>query len=121
MPADRPIALTYTTPPTRNDHGEDVPGTPTLYNVWGTRRDGDSTYTFEVGGTRGSVVRRYRIRWFLEIANVAPSTLTFTDGTLDNAGDEITFTVTNKAEVTAQRRGQDLRRRWLDIEAIWSA
>ena len=95
----------------RNEHGEFVPGTMTPIGVWASRRDVSQERKIERQGTRTETLRDWRVRWDSRIAN-SPTTLLKVD---DGAE---TFTIINMVEVTEQRSGQDLRRRFLDLQGL---
>ena len=111
MPADRLITVNVTTAGMRNMYGEFVPGSTTAITVWASRRDKSQEDIAQEGGTTDSTRRDWRIRWDSRIAETLVSMLDVVDGAL-------TFNVLNMVEVTRQGRGQDLRRRFLDIQGV---
>ena len=113
MPADRRITINVTSEGHRNV-GRFVPGTVTALGVWASRLDKTLTDIATEGGTRNQGRRNWRIRWDARIANSPTRLLEVEDGAL-------TFTISNMVEVTQQRRGEpDLRRRFLDLEGVFS-
>ena len=111
MPADRRITINVSEEGTRNEHGEFVPGAITPIGAWASRRDVSQERKIERQGTRTETLRDWRVRWDSRIAN-SPTTLLKVD---DGAE---TFTIINMVEVTEQRSGQDLRRRFLDLQGL---
>ena len=112
MPADRRIVVNVSTAPTRNEHGELVPGAITPIGACASRRDVSQELKIERQGTRDETSRDWRVRWDSQIANSPTTLLKVEDG-----GE--TFTVINMVEVTEQRGGApDLRRRWIDLQGI---
>ena len=91
-----------------------VPGAVTAIRVYGTRRDKSAQDVVEEGGVRGEVRRDWRVRWDSRIAAVPVERLEV----VEDGG--LTFNVLNMTEVTQQRRGQPLRRRWLDLQGVYT-
>ena len=113
MPADRRITVNVEAEGDYNQYGEYVDGAVTPIEVWANRRDRRQEDIAEEGGMRDETRRDWRIRWDKRIASVPTSRLAVVDG----AG---TFSVLNVVEVTRQRQGQDLRRRLLDVQGVYS-
>ena len=113
MPADRRIIVNVMAEGTRPPElqGEYVPGTVTAIGAWASRRDVGQERKVERQGTRDETSRDWRVRWDSRIANSPTSLLKVVDG-----GE--TFTITNMVEVTRQRGGPDLRRKFLDLQGI---
>ena len=113
MPADRRIIVQLQTEGYRDPdlQGELVPGAVTTIGVWATRRDVGQELKTERQGTRDETSRDWRIRWNSRIALSPTSLLKVEDG-----GE--TFTITNMVEVTEQRGGPDLRRKFLDLQGV---
>ena len=114
MPADRRIVVNVSEPGYRDPalQGEWVPGAAiTAIGVWATRRDVGQELKIERQGTRDETSRDWRIRWDARIALIPTNLLQVVDG-----GEN--FLVTNMVEVTAQRGGPNLRRRFLDLQGI---
>ena len=114
VPADRRITINVTSEGHRDERGEYVPGAVTALGVWARRRDVSQESKVERGGTRGETSRDWRVRWDSRIASSTTANLKVEDG-----GE--TFNIINLVEVTQQRRGPDLRRRWLDLTGIRSS
>ena len=81
--------------------------------TWASRRDRTQEDIHEEGGVRDEARRDWRIRWDSRIANSSTRDIAVVDGTE-------TFTISNMVEVTRQRQGQDLRRRWIDLQGVHS-
>ena len=114
MPADRRITINVTSEGTRNpEHGEWIHGAVTAIGAWASRRDQSLTDIATEGGTRDQGRRTWRVRWDSRIANSPTRLLNVEDG-------PDTFTISNMVEVTEQRSGPDLRRRFLDLEGLYS-
>ena len=113
IPADRRIIVQVQGEGFRDPdlQGEFVPGEFVDYPMWASRRDVSQERKVERQGTRDEVSRDWRIRWDSRIANSPTSLLKVVDG-----GE--TFTITNMVEVTRQRGGPDLRRKFLDLQGI---
>ena len=111
MPADRRIIINVSEPATRNDQGEAVPGAVTPIGTWASRKDIGDERKLERQGTRQETSRDWRIRWDRRIALSPTLLLKVEDGAE-------TFTVINMVEVTEQRGGPNLRRRFLDLQGI---
>ena len=114
MPADRRIVVNVSEPGYRDPalQGEWVPGAAiTAIGVWATRRDVGQELKIERQGTRDETSRDWRIRWNSRIASSPTSLLK-----VEDEGE--TFNITNMVEVTAQRGGPDLRRKFLDLQGI---
>ena len=96
------------------------PGETTPHRVWASRRDQDLEKIIATEGVRGTGQRNYRIRWRSDVASTPTVYLSLADGSLDVHGNLIAWSVQNMTEVTQQRRGAvDLRRRFLDLEAVF--
>ena len=133
MPVDRIIELAYETPGHRatqaeadadpNDDirvGSYIPGVTITYRVWATQKDIDLTHVNEEGGRRSDRRKDWRIRWHDEIAIIPTQLLTLEDfSSVDADGHSITWNVINMLEVNG--RNGETRRRWLDLQAVWSA
>ena len=91
--------------------GEYVPGTITAIRVWASRRDVSQELKIQREGTRDETSRDWRIRWDSRIANSPTTLLKVEDG-----GE--TFTVINLVEITEQRGGANLRRKFLDLQGV---
>ena len=65
----------------------------------------------ERSGTRDETSRDWRIRWDANIAATPTSRLKVEDGAE-------TFQIVNMVEVTQQRGGPNLRRKFLDLQGI---
>ena len=91
--------------------GEYVPGTITAIGVWASRRDVSQELKIQREGTRDETSRDWRIRWDSRIANSPTTLLKVEDG-----GE--TFTVINLVEITEQRGGANLRRKFLDLQGV---
>ena len=111
MPADRRLTVLVSATGTRDQHGEFVPGDVTTIELWASRRDKSQEDIETEGGSLTSIRRDWRIRWDSRIADVPVARLEVVDSM-------VTFNVLNLAEVTRQGRGQDLRRRFLDIQGV---
>ena len=115
MPTDRLITVTVTEEGMRNQFGEYVPGATTAICTWASRRDRSQEDIAEESGTRDETRRDWRIRWDSRVADTPVSRLEVVD-----AGGWV-WNVLNMVEVTNQGRGQAaLRRRFLDIQAVFS-
>ena len=88
-----------------------MPGEFVDYPMWASRRDVSQERKVERQGTRDETSRDWRVRWDSRIANSPTSLLKVVDG-----GE--TFLITNMVEVTRQRGGPDLRRKFLDLQGI---
>ena len=114
MPGDRLVTVHVQTPGDYNQYGEYVEGEKVAIRTWATRRDQSQRDIAEEGGTWDETRRDWRIRWDSRIANSSTLDLAVVDGTE-------TFTISNMVEVTRQRRGeQDIRRRFLDLQGVFS-
>ena len=113
MPADRLVTVHVQTPGDYNQYGEYVEGAKVAIRTWATRRDRSQEDLHEEGGARDEARRDWRIRWDSRIASSSTLYLEVVDGTE-------TFTISNMVEVTRQGRGQDLRRRFLDLQGVHS-
>ena len=113
MPADRRIIVQLQAEGYRNPdlQGEHVPGGVTPIGVWATRRDVGQERKVASSGTRDETSRDWRIRWNSRIA-LSPTNLL----KVEDAGE--TFIIVNMVEVTEQRGGPNLRRRFLDLQGI---
>ena len=113
MPADRRIIVNVMAEGTRPPElqGEYVPGTVTAIGAWASRRDVGQELKIERSGTRDETSRDWRIRWDANIAATPTSRLKVEDGAE-------TFQIVNMVEVTQQRGGPNLRRRFLDLQGI---
>ena len=111
MPADRRITVKIQAPGMRNERGRFLPGAVTALGVWASRRDVGQELKIERQGSRDETSRDWRIRWDARIALIPTDQLKVEDG-----GE--TFTITNMVEVTEQRGGPNLRRRFLDLQGI---
>ena len=113
MPADRRIIVQLQAEGYRDPdlQGELVPGAVTAIGVWATRRDVGQELKTERQGTRDETSRDWRIRWDARIALTPTYQMKVQDG-------EENFTVTNMVEVTEQRGGPDLRRKFLDLQGV---
>ena len=121
MPADRLIFVNISTPSYRNEFGESVPGSVTPVRMWATRMDQPLNIIVETGGVRGELQRTWRIRWRADVAGSIATNLKVDDGSLDIRGNNIIWGVSNLVEITGQGQGrQSLRRRFLDIEGLYS-
>ena len=119
MPLDRLIEVTYLGIGSRNMYGEYIPPTPRKFRVWGTQKDLDLAHANEEGGQRGERRRDWRIRWHEEIAYSDTTLLTVDDFTSRDAdGHHFVWSVVNMVEVNG--RNGERRRRWLDIQGLWS-
>ena len=119
MPLDRLIEVTYLGVGSRDMYGEYITPTPRKHRVWANQKDLDLTHVVEGGGKRGERRRDWRIRWHDEIAYADTSLLTVEDFTSEDvAGHHIVWSVVNMVEV--EFRDGQRRRRWLDIQGIWS-
>ena len=119
MPLDRLIEVTYLGVGTRNMYGEYITPAPRKHRVWANQKDRDLTHVIESGGKRGERRRDWRIRWHEEIAYADTSLLTVEDFTSEDvAGHHIVWSVVNMVEV--EFRDGQRRRRWLDIQGLWS-
>lgn len=114
MPADRLITVNVYAAGARNEHGIYEEGPLSQYRQWATRRDLTQEDIESEAGIRDSTRRDWRIRWDSRIARVKVVFLEVVDG-----GE--TFNVENMVEVTRGGRGrQDLRRRFLDIQGVYT-
>ena len=114
MPLDRLITVVVMTMPTRNEHGEVVPGQELANSrVWADLVDNSVARSLESGGARGLADRVYRVRYFAVLANARPVNVKVTD----DAGS--VFTVTEISEETG--RNSETRRRWLELECTREA
>ena len=114
MPADRLLTINVMAEGAYVD-GIWTPGAVTAIRVYGTRRDRSAQDIEQEGGVQGETRRDWRVRWDSRIAAVAVDRLEVAeDGGL-------TFNVLNMTEVTTQRRGQPLRRRFLDLQGVYSS
>ena len=113
MPADRRITIDVSEPGYRDEHGELIPGAVLTIEAWATRMDVSQERKVERGGTREETSRDWRIRWDRRIAT-SPTTL------LHVVDEHLVFTVHNMVEVTAQRGGVNLRRKFLDLQGVRS-
>ncbi len=114
MPADRLITVNLTGEGMRNQYGEYVEGEVTPIRTWTRRRDKTQEDIESEGGVLTSVQRTWRIRWDSRIADVPVVRIEVVDG-------PYTFNVLNQVEVTEQRGGPDLRRRFIDIEGVYTS
>ena len=113
MPADRLLTINVMAEGAYVD-GIWTPGSVTAIRVYGTRRDKSAQDVVEEGGVRGEVRRDWRVRWDSRIATVPVERLEV----VEDGG--LTFNVLNMTEVTQQRRGQPLRRRFLDLQGVYT-
>ena len=111
MPTDRLITVTLTTEGMRNQVGVYVPGAVTTVRTWATRMDKSQEDKEQEGGILDVTRRNWRIRWDSRLADMPISQMAIVDG-------PTTFNVLNMIEVTG-RRGE-LRRRWLEIEGVFT-
>ena len=113
MPADRLIEIQVQAEGAYVD-GEWAPGSVTSLRVYGSRRDRTARDIEEEGGQRLETRRDWRIRCDSRIAAATVENLIILDGMEK-------FDVLNMVEVTRQRGGApDLRRRFLDIQGVYS-
>ena len=113
MPADRLITVNVSNPGTYQD-GDFVPGTlQVAIRTWATRRDRTQEDIHEEGGARDEARRDWRIRWDSRIANSSTRDIAVVDGTA-------TFTISNMVEETRRRGSQDLRRRFLTLQGVYT-
>ena len=114
MPADRLITVNVTGEGMRNQFGVFVPGTTTPLKVWASRWDRSQEDIEQEGGGADSTRRDWRIRWRSDVAEIPVSRLGVVDGAQ-------TFEVINMVEVTRQGRNRaDLRRRFLDLQGVYT-
>ena len=113
MPADRRIAIHVSATGTRNDHGEYEPGDTEVIPAWASRRDASIERKIEEGGNRNDGRRTWRVRWDARYVGVAGVYLDVID-------EGVRYGILNQSEVTRQRGGQDLRRRFIDLEGTFS-
>ena len=113
MPADRLLTVNVQTEGMYVD-GIWQPGVVTPLRVYATRRDRSAQDIESEGGVQGETRRDWRIRWDSRIAEVPVERLEV----VEDGG--LTFNVLNMTEVTQQRRGQPLRRRFLDLQGVYS-
>ena len=113
MPADRRIVVNVSAEGHRDERGDYVPGEVTPIAAWATRRDVGQERKVERGGAREETSRDWRIRWDRRIA-LSPTLLLEVEDELE------LFTITNMVEVTQQRGGPDIRRRFLDLQGVRS-
>ena len=121
MPLDRQIIVKVTAAGTRNMHDEYVPGLVVTRQVWATRQDISYDDTPTQAGVRNEIRRRYRVRWIHEFASASLNQVTVTDGTLNTAilpVGLLTLNCDGISEVTGKFGEQ--RRRYLDIDLVWS-
>ena len=118
MPLDRLIRVISEAPGTRNQYGESVPGAVTRRLLWATRMDRTLTDIAEEGGQRTEGRRDYRIRWIPDLRHQLSVHLSLMDGTLDDAGEDVIWTIDNIVEVTG--RDGNTRRRFLDFQCTWA-
>ena len=111
MPADRRITVNLSEEGTRDEHGDYVPGAVTPIEMWASRQDVGQERKIERQGTRDETSRDWRIRWDSRIASSPTNLLKVEDG-------GVTFTIINMVEVMRQGQGQDLRRRFIDLQGI---
>ena len=119
---DRLITVTYTPPGTRNMYGEFVEGTPVVYPVWAEVMPKSLTDIAEEGGQRGEARRDWRIRWVDGLYGVPTNLLTVTDDErIDDTGDAVpwVWSVENLTEYVG--RNGEYRRRFMDVEGLYSA
>ena len=102
---DRLVEVNIEAPGTRNQYGEHVPGAVQTFRRWTTRMAKTKEDVEQEGGTYNLVRRTYRVRWFRELANAAPSQVTLVDGPLE-------FNVEKIVEPEGSRR------RFLDLEGV---
>ena len=81
--------------------------------MWASRRDKSLTDIATEGGTRDQGRRTWRIRWNSLIASSKTANLEVED-------EGLSFSIANMVEVTQRRGAADLRRRWLDLEGVFS-
>lgn len=112
MPADRLVIVQVATPGDYNQHGEYVEGAKVEIRTWASRRD-VSARDIQEGGARDETRRDWLIRWDSRIANASTLDLAVIDG-LD------TFTISNMVEETRRRGSQDLRRRFLTLQGVFT-
>ena len=111
MPVDRLITVRNAGEGFYNDFGEYEMPVPVDIRVWAGRRDKDAEDIESEGGVRDETRRDWRIRYRSDIADVPTSQLSVVDGPL-------TFDVLNVVEVTG--RDSTTRRRWLDIQGVYT-
>ena len=114
MPADRLINVNLSATGARDDHGEYIPGDVTTIRTWASKRDRSQEDINAEGGERMETRRDWRIRWDSRIAVHSVALMEV----VDDKGWH--WNMLNMVEVTRQRGAQDLRRRYLDIQAVFS-
>ena len=122
MPLDRQIEITYEGAGSRNRYGEYVPGTKTIFKVWANRMDLNFDSDQQPEGKRSLIRRRYRVRWIHELSHASPSQIVINDGTIDatsHSASPLPLDCDGITEVTGKYGEQ--RRRYLDIDLIWSS
>ena len=113
MPANRLITVHVQTPGDYNQYGEYVEGAKVAIRTWASRRDRTQEDIHEEGGVRDETRRDWTIRWDSRIANTSTLDLGVVDG-------EDTFTIANMVEETRRRGTQDLRRRFLTLQGVYT-
>ena len=111
MALDRRITVTIREPSTRDEHGEDVLGTPTHYPTWATTFDKSLEDIEGEGGVRNERRRDWRIRWDSRFIVDDLTRIEIRDGA-DG------YNVLQMNEDTG--RFGEVRRRWLVIQGIFS-
>ena len=94
--------------------GELIPGAVLDIEAWATRMDVSQMRKIEQSGSRSETLRDWRIRWDRRIA------LSRTD-LLEVEENHQIYTVVNMVEVTANRTGADLRRKFIDLSGVRSS
>ena len=106
---DRRITVNVEAEGHRNEHGEYQPGPVTAHGLWAEKYDLRLEDVLDSGGDRQNVERRWTIRYNGTIYGTPVSRLEVVDG-----GD--TFNVTQIREASA--RGENIRRRYIDIVGV---
>ena len=104
---NRVITLLISDESTRNEHGETVPGKVNSYTVWAEVRDGGSSETLTVAGSRIDARKSFTVRWRRDIIDARTQNLRLTD----EYGRA--FTITEFSEAY-----EDGRRRYVDLFAL---
>lgn len=109
MPADRRIQVNVYGPYTRDHNNEEVRGALTPIPMWASRRDKSQEDIQQEGGSLTTIRRDWRVRWDKRYI-YTPTLL------LEVVDEGLIYDVLNMVEVVGQRKGQDLRRRFVDIQ-----
>ena len=118
MPLDRLITVRQYRGGYRLPNGEYFQPPPRVKRIYATLIANPDTSLPEQGARREDAERTWRIRWNSEFNVVSVSQIRVEDGTVDDAGHAVEWQVKTIKEHAG--RDGDIRRRWMDIYAVWS-